>query len=335
MNSISYVFCSTTSAGYKLSVPRTPRQMKANKIEAEQVIDISSSSDTEHVKNHCPTSDDGQLYSPVKVSHAVVDLTFSSSEEEDISQRPSGRLLRYDKTHIKQRHDPPGNCPTKRSAPFLANATSKTEGVQYYGDIFDDCWNAEDDSILTLWAIYATHDIISLIRPPRNEPKAARRPFYPVLDGVDGRKTVERGQGPVVHTPPSIEGSHDDFSDDDETANVADPTPSYLGGPTECLGARPRVMRPSPSPDPQLSLDEVPVEKSPKKKDIAPRTGQKPPRMTKKAQQALEQSRRETYAQKLFDELNERVFKHGLPQDTSLKWSNRLLTTAGRARWRK
>jgi ABC-type oligopeptide transport system ATPase subunit len=61
----------------------------------------------------------------------------------------------------------------------------------------------------------------------------------------------------------------------------------------------------------------------------------KAPRMTKKAKQLIEQARREQYAQDLFDELNQCVFKGGLPKETVLKWSNRLLTTAGRARWKR
>ncbi|KAI0090038.1 SprT-like family-domain-containing protein [Irpex rosettiformis] len=57
--------------------------------------------------------------------------------------------------------------------------------------------------------------------------------------------------------------------------------------------------------------------------------------MTKKVKLAIEQTRREKYAQDLFDELNRVVFKSGLPEDTALKWSNRLLTTAGRAKWKR
>jgi hypothetical protein len=58
-------------------------------------------------------------------------------------------------------------------------------------------------------------------------------------------------------------------------------------------------------------------------------------RVSKKALQVAEQARREAYAQQLFHELNVSVFNGGLPESTALKWSNRLLTTAGRARWKK
>ncbi|KAG5654283.1 hypothetical protein H0H81_005132 [Sphagnurus paluster] len=69
-----------------------------------------------------------------------------------------------------------------------------------------------------------------------------------------------------------------------------------------------------------------------------PKSGTKPraaPRTGKKSQLAAEQVRREEYAQQLFTELNHVVFKDGLPKDTKLNWSKRLLTTAGRARWHR
>ena len=56
---------------------------------------------------------------------------------------------------------------------------------------------------------------------------------------------------------------------------------------------------------------------------------------SKKASAAAEQARRERYAQEVFDELNEKVFAGGLPEDTRLHWNNRLLTTAGRAKWHR
>ncbi|KAG6918674.1 hypothetical protein DXG01_012491 [Tephrocybe rancida] len=67
-------------------------------------------------------------------------------------------------------------------------------------------------------------------------------------------------------------------------------------------------------------------------------TGTKPrgtPRISKKAQAAAEQERRELYARKLFDELNHTVFGDKLPKETKLNWSKRLLTTAGRAKWHR
>lgn len=64
-------------------------------------------------------------------------------------------------------------------------------------------------------------------------------------------------------------------------------------------------------------------------------TPAKTPRTSKKALALAEQAERATYAQSLFDELNRGVFAGGLPVETTLVWSNRLLTTAGRARWHR
>ncbi|KAL0950591.1 hypothetical protein HGRIS_007383 [Hohenbuehelia grisea] len=57
------------------------------------------------------------------------------------------------------------------------------------------------------------------------------------------------------------------------------------------------------------------------------------PRISKKAQAEADLMRRKAYAEELFKDLNETVFKDALPKDTQLNWSKRLLTTAGRARW--
>ncbi|TCD66773.1 hypothetical protein EIP91_000964 [Steccherinum ochraceum] len=56
---------------------------------------------------------------------------------------------------------------------------------------------------------------------------------------------------------------------------------------------------------------------------------------SKKSVAAAEQARRETYARQFFNDLNEKVFGNGLPRETRLNWNVRLLTTAGRAKWRR
>jgi len=58
-------------------------------------------------------------------------------------------------------------------------------------------------------------------------------------------------------------------------------------------------------------------------------------RTSKKATEEAEQARRERYAQELFDELNKSVFGNGLPENTKLNWNKRLLTTAGKAKYRR
>ncbi|EKM60707.1 uncharacterized protein PHACADRAFT_203857 [Phanerochaete carnosa HHB-10118-sp] len=89
---------------------------------------------------------------------------------------------------------------------------------------------------------------------------------------------------------------------------------------------QPRSLQTLPlrrTPSPQLSPPTSPAKKG------------KASRVTKKAQREAERTRREAYAEELFKELNASVFNGGLPETTALTWSVRLLTTAGRAKWRR
>jgi len=65
------------------------------------------------------------------------------------------------------------------------------------------------------------------------------------------------------------------------------------------------------------------------------KTTKTPRTSSKKALAQAEQAERAAYAQSLFDELNRTVFAGGLLVETTLVWSNRLLTTAGRAQWHR
>jgi hypothetical protein len=78
-----------------------------------------------------------------------------------------------------------------------------------------------------------------------------------------------------------------------------------------------------------LATPKTPLKAKPKSTPV------KTPRTSKKALALAEQAERAAYAQSLFDELNRGVFAGGLPVETTLIWSNRLLTTAGRARWHR
>jgi hypothetical protein len=93
--------------------------------------------------------------------------------------------------------------------------------------------------------------------------------------------------------------------------------------------------RPCPSPHPvHVAVSSTP--KTPLMIKTKPKsTPAKTPRTSKKALALAEQGERAAYAQTLFAELNRNVFAGGLPVETTLLWSNRLLTTAGRARWHR
>jgi hypothetical protein len=111
---------------------------------------------------------------------------------------------------------------------------------------------------------------------------------------------------------------------DPENNNVcaaADPAPS--------TASPPQLLRPS------TNVLAVITPKTPHHAAKTNCTPVKTPWMSKKALAQAEQAERAAYARSLFNELNRTVFASGLPAETSLIWSNRLLTTAGRARWHR
>ncbi|KAH8120669.1 SprT-like family-domain-containing protein [Phellopilus nigrolimitatus] len=56
-------------------------------------------------------------------------------------------------------------------------------------------------------------------------------------------------------------------------------------------------------------------------------------RMSKKALEEQKLAHLAAYAQELFNDLNQSVFKNLLPKETALVWNKKLQTTAGRAKW--
>ena len=104
----------------------------------------------------------------------------------------------------------------------------------------------------------------------------------------------------------------------------------------------PQTLRADPTPHsfpalpyPPSSRPLVPPRTPAKPRTPAPARLPRTPRTSKKALALAAQADLEAYAQELFDELNEDVFKGGLPASTKLVWSKRLLTTAGRAKWHR
>jgi len=91
-----------------------------------------------------------------------------------------------------------------------------------------------------------------------------------------------------------------------------------------------------PVPDDPAATPSTPTPKTPARPAKSTTSSTvKTPRTSKKALALAEQAERAAYAQSLFDDLNQSVFGDGLPATTTLVWSNRLLTTAGRARWHR
>ncbi|EIM80885.1 uncharacterized protein STEHIDRAFT_135188 [Stereum hirsutum FP-91666 SS1] len=210
------------------------------------------------------------------------------------------------------------------------------------GDDDDD----EDGAILILNEPKSARRPIPVTPQHRPTPSTSRKIPLPGLQTVDLPDFGSDGGAPKRNTKTKI--------------RQADPTPVAFPG-TPVNGSRTFISHPTPAPRPrktkQLSGDGQDAGPSrggrpttPPRAHTQPNpfildTPQTPqstarrtpgaPRTTKKSLQQAEQKRRAEYAQDLFNELNEVVFGGGLPSETKLAWSARLLTTAGRAKWKR
>ncbi|KAG8219999.1 SprT-like family-domain-containing protein [Butyriboletus roseoflavus] len=129
------------------------------------------------------------------------------------------------------------------------------------------------------------------------------------------------------HLPLYLDTSDDGESDKDYILTLNDPP-----------GSRRPIRNIFPAKGQDVAKGN-PLLDSPKK-DAVPEFSQaarKSPnkRSGRSAHKAKEQARRHKYATELFAELNKDVFDERLPKNTTLEWSKRLLTTAGRARWHR
>ena len=174
-----------------------------------------------------------------------------------------------------------------------------------------------------MWLVFALKDTDAKCDSSK-EPKSTARP----IPGPSKLASSPTKPKPVVISLLSSDTSDSDLS---SISRVADRTPCPLDS-DDAQEGRQNDAETSRSSSPS-SISPA-VEKSTGKLP-AGTTLAKKPRMTKKVKQAIEQARREKYALDLFEELNKVVFKDGLPKETALKWSNRLLTTAGRAKWKR
>ncbi|KAH9993362.1 SprT-like family-domain-containing protein [Russula vinacea] len=171
-----------------------------------------------------------------------------------------------------------------------------------------------------------------------NDPKSARRPLRrPQTHRI---ATASPGPGPGPDRDRAPAGSTDK---DTRSLVKAFSTLSSLTTLTDFDSEKKTHVaddvdvdadRPVPTPLPahaavKETTPKTPIKATPKS------TPAKTPRTSKKALALAEQGERATYAQSLFEELNRSVFAGGLPVETTLIWSNRLLTTAGRARWHR
>ncbi|KAI0757413.1 SprT-like family-domain-containing protein [Daedaleopsis nitida] len=299
--------------------PVTPRRRQGAASRMRNVV-FSSSSGSESESNEAdeaPAQEESFIVPtprrkrlPVDESD-VIDLTLSSSEDDEQFQRihPSrdGNAARIgEKTPpTKQRSRATSEKADNYVPLFLSDSESEREHGRTEAEA-NDPFLADDGAILTL-----------------DEPRSTQKP-------VRRRKTTPAFNSPAPSAPlrgPTktllshsltfpLDSDTDSGSEDEVAAIIkpaARPTPTAL---SVVAGARSSSASPGPS-------------------KLAGKGKGKAPRLTKKAQQQLELERRRAYAQAFFAELNAAVFKGGIPAETALEWNKRLLTTAGRAHWKR
>ncbi|KAH8988346.1 SprT-like family-domain-containing protein [Lactarius akahatsu] len=170
----------------------------------------------------------------------------------------------------------------------------------------------------------ASDDGLLVLDEPKSSRKPLRRPQTPETARRGPPSAGDKGAPSLVQAFSSLSTLTE--SDLENTPPMADdpaPITSLFRVPAHTLPTAPST----------------PTPKTPATKARAPKfttpSAAKTPRTSKKALALAEQAERAAYAQSLFDDLNLSVFGGGLPATTTLVWSNRLLTTAGRARWRR
>ncbi|EIW65029.1 uncharacterized protein TRAVEDRAFT_62357 [Trametes versicolor FP-101664 SS1] len=163
----------------------------------------------------------------------------------------------------------------------------------------DDPFALDDGSILVL-----------------NEPRSARKPIRRRLP-PSSRGNTSSPFTPLQQSQTPDDNNGQDASSEDQLDEDVFEAVKPKSRATLVLESNARPARPSPGPSKRT-----------------PGAG-KAPRMTKKQQQEAERERLRAYAAAFFKELNEGVFGSGIPEATELVWSKRLLTTAGRAHWKR
>ena len=143
--------------------------------------------------------------------------------------------------------------------------------------------------------------------------------------------TASRDEPRSAHKPIRIEASAAGSTPAPSTPRIRSPTK-----PKAAPAPPPNTSNGAGSDSSDSDLDDVASQltvSAPKSKPPPRTPGGK--RLTKAALARAEQQRRRAYAAALFAELNAGVFGGALPAGTELVWNKRLLTTAGRAHWRR
>ena len=161
----------------------------------------------------------------------------------------------------------------------------------------DDLRPIHDESIIVLYVFLSLSSKVACLTVESDEPRSARRP---ILIGSTKQSTSKASK----------------LNDK---------------GSSSAKGTSASPNKASSSSNPGSSS----VASTPAGRRLTGKPPATPRSNSKKAQQLAKQKKLYEYAQEIFTELNESVFKEGLPIDTKLNWNNRLLTTAGRAKFHR
>ncbi|KAI0638973.1 SprT-like family-domain-containing protein [Trametes polyzona] len=238
----------------------------------------------------------------------IIDLTVSSPEVEPPRPRPEPALSN-DKAKGPDHtdHDEQRGSKTKGKASRTMSRTSYAPGDDPQIPLYlDDDSEDEDVSGPPAEDPFAFDDGSILIL---NEPRSARKP----------RRRLEREKEASPATPV-------------RTTRIVELLLEEVPLEEDALDP----IKPKARPKSKSKAGLASAVPSPGPSRSTPRGGKdKEPRLTKKQQREAELASRRAYATAFFKELNDAVFGGGIPETTELIWSKRLLTTAGRAHWRK
>ncbi|KAI0761696.1 SprT-like family-domain-containing protein [Trametes elegans] len=258
-------------------------------------------------RRHLPSDDD------------VIDLTMSSPEQDSPRSRAGGGSQCVPEKDVVGRGEGKGRSasPIKRSLdeggemiPLYRDDDDDDDGDGNGDEDSDDDGeedrnDEEDEDRRMSEDPFAMDDGSILVL---NEPRSARKPILraPFIFPKPPASpfTLLRGRAPTRES--QTPGADDDVEE------------------REDAGGSPSKPRPKPQP------------KARKPPTTNPSPGKaKAPRKTKKVLEQEQRERLRAYADAFFKEMNESVFRGGIPADTKLVWSNRLRTTAGRAHWKR
>lgn len=145
--------------------PVTLKGQKIRYIHAHEPIAILSS-ESEDDLPHIPTvAEDPLLLSPMKASHTVIDLTLDSDDEDEDGKEASSEgevdVVQRDKDMTNIVSQTPKPRPNPQPRPLIK---ALPKFLQDQSGQFEDPWEEDDGSILTLWVfemhcIYCCHSL--------------------------------------------------------------------------------------------------------------------------------------------------------------------------------